>query len=46
MEATVFNVANYGAVANDGNDDLTAQKLINAIEEAGYEAKEATPEIS
>ena len=29
-----------------GNDDLMAQKLIDAIEEAGYEAKEAIPEIS
>jgi copper chaperone CopZ len=29
-----------------GNDDLQAQKLIDAIEEAGYEAKEAMPEIS
>ena len=29
-----------------GNDDLMAQKLIDAIEEAGYEAKEAMPEIS
>jgi hypothetical protein len=29
-----------------GNDDLTAQKLIDAIEEAGYEAREVMPEIS
>ncbi len=29
-----------------GNDDLTAQKLIDAIEEAGYEAKVAIPEIT
>jgi len=29
-----------------GNDELVAQKLIDAIEEAGYEAKEAMPEIS
>lgn len=29
-----------------GSDDLMAQKLIDAIEEAGYEAKEAMPEIS
>jgi hypothetical protein len=29
-----------------GNDDLMAQKLIDAIEEAGYEAKETLPEIS
>jgi copper chaperone CopZ len=29
-----------------GNDDLQAQKLIDAIEEAGYEAKEEMPEIS
>lgn len=30
----------------EGNDDLLAQKLIDAIEEAGYEAKEVMPEIS
>jgi len=29
-----------------GNDNLLAQKLIDAIEEAGYEAKEAMPEIA
>jgi copper chaperone len=29
-----------------GNDDLSAKKLIDAIEEAGYEAKEVMPEIS
>lgn len=29
-----------------GTDDLFAQKLIDAIEEAGYEAKEVIPEIS
>lgn len=33
-------------IVAQGNDNLMAQKLIDAIEEAGYEAKEVVPEAS